>query len=86
MAIDADDVAFILTMRITLNLDDDVVEILRQFSQTRSLTLGKAASELVRKAAASPTPTRIVDGFVVVDIPTGGPKISSERVKELLES
>jgi hypothetical protein len=73
-------------MRTTLNLDDDAVEILRQYSQTRSLALGKAASELVRKGAASPTPTRLVDGFVVFDIPPGGPKISSERVKELLES
>jgi len=70
-------------MRTTLNLDDDALEILRQYSQTRSLALGKAASELVRRGAASPTPTRLVDGFVVFDVPPGGPKISSERVKEL---
>jgi hypothetical protein len=66
-------------MRTTLNLDDDALKILREYSETRSL----AASELVRKAAASPTPTRVVNGFVVFDIPPGGPKISSERVKEL---
>ena len=80
-----DDIAFILTMRITLNLDDNAIEVLRQYSQTHSLTLGKAASELVRKGAACATPTRIVNGFVVFDIPPGGRKISSERVKELLE-
>ncbi|MFZ1166784.1 MAG: hypothetical protein WBX04_04435 [Candidatus Sulfotelmatobacter sp.] len=70
-------------MRTTLNLDDDAVKILREYSETRSLGLGKAASELVRKGAASPTPTRMVNGFVVFDVPPGGPKISSERVKEL---
>ena len=68
-----------------MSLDDDALEILKQYSQTRVLSLGKAASELVRKGAASLTPTRIVNGFVVFDIPTGGPKISSERVKKLLE-
>jgi hypothetical protein len=70
-------------MRTTLNLDDDALEILREYSQTRSLALGKAASELVRKGATSLTPTRLVDGFVVFDIPAGGPKVSTERVKEL---
>jgi hypothetical protein len=73
-------------MRTTLNLDDDAVEILREYSQTRSLALGKAASELVRKGAKATTPTRVVNGFVIFDIPPGGPKITSERVKELLES
>jgi hypothetical protein len=73
-------------MRTTLNLDDDALEILRSYSETRSLPLGKAASELVRKGVKAVVPTRLVDGFVVFDIPPGGPKISSERVKELLES
>ena len=70
-------------MRTTLNLDDDALKLLREYSQTRSLALGKAASELVRRGANAPVPTRVVDGFVVFDLPAGGPKISSERVKEL---
>jgi hypothetical protein len=72
-------------MRTTLNLDDDALKILREYSEARSLALGKAASELVRKGARAATPTRLVDGFVVFDIPRGGPKISSERVKQLLD-
>ncbi len=70
-------------MRTTLNLDDDALQLIRQYSETRSLALGKAASELVRRGVDAPVPTRLVDGFVVFDIPPGGPKISSERVKEL---
>jgi len=73
-------------MRTTLNLDDDVLEIARQYSEMRSMALGKAVSELVRRGAHTPTPTRLVNGFVVFDIPPGGPKITSERVRELLES
>lgn len=73
-------------MRTTLNLEDDALKIIRDYSETRSLALGQAASELVRRGASAPVRTRVVDGFVVFDIPPGGPKISTERVKELLES
>lgn len=70
-------------MRTTLNLDDDVLEIVRQYSESRSLALGKAASELVRKGFLSPTPTRMVNGVVVFDVQPDSPRITSERVKEL---
>jgi hypothetical protein len=70
-------------MRTTLNLDDDAFQLLRKYSQARSLALGKAASELVRRGANTPVPTRMVNGFVVFDVPPGGAKISSRRVKEL---
>jgi len=70
-------------MRTTLNLDDDVFELLHQYAASRSVALGKAASELVRKGAASRTPTRIVNGVVVFEVPADGPKITPERVREL---
>jgi hypothetical protein len=70
-------------MRTTLNLDDDVLEMVRQYSEARSVALGKAASELVRKGFFSPTPTRIVNGIVVFDVPPDSPRITTERVKEL---
>lgn len=72
-------------MRTTLNLDDDALDILRNYSEQRSMPMGKAASELLRRGANAPVPTRLVDGFVIFDIPPGGPKITTERVKELLE-
>lgn len=72
-------------MRTTLNLDDDALEILREYSQTRSLALGKAASELVRKGASAPLQMETVDGFCRVVLPKGGRKVSSEEVRRLLE-
>jgi len=70
-------------MRTTLNLDDDVLEMVRQYSEARSVALGKAASELVRKGFTTPTPTRIVNGIVVFDISPDSPRITSEKVKQL---
>ena len=72
-------------MRTTLNLDDDALKILREYSETRSLALGKAASELVRRGANAPVQMQMVNGFCTVVLPTGGKKITSEHVKRLLE-
>ena len=70
-------------MRTTLNLDDDAIELVRQYSESRSIALGKAASELVRKGSTAETPTRLVHGFVVFDVPPDSPPITTERVREL---
>jgi hypothetical protein len=70
-------------MRTTLNLDDDVMEMVRRYSEARSVALGKAASELIIKGFSTPTPTRIVNGIVVFDVSPDSPRITSERVKEL---
>ena len=72
-------------MRTTLNLDDDVLEILKEYAENRSVALGKAASELVRRGLAAPVQTRMVNGFVTVVLPADSPKITSEHVKRLLE-
>jgi hypothetical protein len=72
-------------MRTTLNLDDDALKILREYSETRSLALGKAASELVRRGASAPIQMQMVNGFCTVVLPKGGKKITSEHVKRLLE-
>ncbi|MGD0270195.1 MAG: hypothetical protein ABSB14_14105 [Candidatus Sulfotelmatobacter sp.] len=72
-------------MRTTLNLDDDALKLLREYSQTRSLALGKAASELVRRGANAPVQMQMVNGFWSVVLPKGGKKVSTERVKQLLE-
>jgi len=72
-------------MRTTLNIDDDILEILRSYADTRSVGLGKAASELVRRGLNAPVETRMVNGFCTVVLPKPSPKITSEHVKRLLE-
>jgi hypothetical protein len=72
-------------MRTTLNLDDDVLELLKDYAENRSVALGKAASELVRRGLEAPVQTRMVNGFHAVVLPGNSPKIASEKVKQLLE-
>jgi len=72
-------------MRTTLNLDDDVLELLKGYAESRSVALGRAASDLVRRGLAAPVQTRLVNGFYAVVLPANSPKITSERVKQLLE-
>jgi hypothetical protein len=70
-------------MRTTLNLDDDVIDALKDYADRRAVPLGKAVSELVKKAIYTPTPTKKVHGFVVFDVPPDEPRITPERVNEL---
>jgi len=72
-------------MRTTLNLDDDAFEIVKTYAAGRSLALGKAVSELVRRGNAAPLQTRVVNGFHVVVLPPGSTPVTSEQVKRLLE-
>jgi negative regulator of replication initiation len=72
-------------MRTTLNLDDDVLEELKGYAESRALALGKAASDLLRRGLTAPLQTRLVNGFHTVVLPEDTPKVSSERVRQLLE-
>ncbi len=72
-------------MRTTLNLDDDVVGQLKAFAESRSMALGKAASDLMRRGLNAKVETRLVNRIHVVVLPPDSPKISSEKVKRLLE-
>jgi hypothetical protein len=71
-------------MRTTLNLDDDVLQLLKSYASDRSIPLGEAASELVRKGFEAPVQMRLENGFYVVDLSPNGPSVSSDRVNELL--
>ena len=70
-------------MRTTLSLDDDVFPLIRRYAEGRSLGLGKAVSELVKKGLKAPTPTRMENGFLVFDVPPDSPPVTSERIKQL---
>ena len=70
-------------MRITLNLDDDIASIVKQYAEVRSLTLGKAVSELVRKGLTASPPTHTVNGLLVIDLPPDSPRVTTARVREL---
>ena len=72
-----------LCMRTTLSLDDDVFDLLKTYAEARSLAMGKAASELVRRGFAAPPKTRKMNGLVVFDLPEDSETVTSEHVKKL---
>jgi hypothetical protein len=70
-------------MRTTLALDDDVFEQVKKYAEGRGVSMGKAASELIRRGIERPVPTHIVNGLHVFSAPPGGPRVTSEQVREL---
>jgi hypothetical protein len=70
-------------MRITVSLDDDVFQLVRTYAKRRSLAMGKALSELVRRGIGARPKTRQVNSLVVFDLPEDTLLVTSEHVKEL---
>jgi len=72
-------------MRTTLSLEDDAVAVIQAYAKRSRLSLGKAASELVRRGARYQVGIRKVNGLPVFDAPDDFPVITSERVRELYD-
>ena len=70
-------------MRITISIDDDLLPLVRTYAKSRSISAAKAVSELVRRGLHSPWRTRVINGFHVVDLPTGSPAITRDHVRKL---
>jgi hypothetical protein len=70
-------------MRTTLSIDNDAFALVRSYAKSRSLALGKAVSELVRRGLTTPIQTRVVNGFHVAVLPEDAPRVTSEDVKRL---
>jgi len=70
-------------MRTTLSLDDDVFQVVKNYAENRSLAIGKAVSELVRRGLSAPVKTRVVNGLVIFDVPEDSEAVTSKLVKQL---
>jgi hypothetical protein len=70
-------------MRTTLNLDDDVFQLVKTYAEGRSVALGKAVSEILRRGFNAPLTTREVNGIQVVVLPPDSPTVTTEHVKRL---
>lgn len=71
-------------MRTTLALEDDAIEAVNAYARSHRISLGKAASELIRRGANYQLGTRKVDGLPVLDATGEFPPITSEQVRDLL--
>lgn len=73
-------------MRTTFTLDDDAARLAQTYANARSLRLGKAVSELIRRASAPPMALKKKGRLWVIPATPGAPKVSARKVKEVIEA
>jgi len=72
-------------MRTTLSLESDAMQTLQAYARDNDVSLGKAASELIRRGARYQLATKRINGIPVLEATEDFPLITTERVRELLE-
>ena len=72
-------------MRTTFTLDDDAAELAKNYARANSLRLGKAVSDLIRRASAPPSQLKKKGKPGVFDLPPDAPRVTAAHVKALLD-
>lgn len=70
-------------MRTTLDLDDDILELVARQAKLRGVSLGKTVSDLVRKGLNAPTPAQDKGSLGVFQLPKDSTKVTSEDVRRI---
>ena len=65
-----------------MSLPDDVLDDIRDYAESHSVSIGQATAVLVRRGLSRPAPTHMVNGFRVFSATPGASKITLETVKE----
>lgn len=69
-------------MRTTLNIEDEALEVIKKYAEERSVSLGRAASDLVHRGAENLPQFKTKNGWVQFERPAGSPPLTSELVKQ----
>jgi hypothetical protein len=72
-------------MRTTFTLDDDAAALAQNYAKARSLRLGKAVSELIRRASAPPAGLKKKGDIWVFALPPDAPLVTAAQVKTMLD-
>lgn len=71
-------------MRTTLDIDEDVLQAVKELAASRKMTAGQAISELARKALAPARSARVRNGVPVMPRrPNGSTRLTMRFVNEL---
>ena len=74
----------ITSVRTTLDLDPDVLQVAKELASVRGTTAGKVLSELARKGLESPRTARLRNGVpLLARRPAGTPRPTMKLVNEL---
>ena len=66
-----------------MSIDDDILPQVKRHAESRSIGLGRAASELLRREFSKPLRTRQVNDLTVACLPEESPRVTTESVKRL---
>ena len=69
-------------MRTTLNIEDEALAKLKKYAEERRLSLGEAASDLIRRGAEAAPKFKKKNGWVIFDLPPGAPPLTNERLDQ----
>ena len=72
-------------MRTTLALEDDAITAIQRYARTNRLSLGRAASELIRRGVRYQLGTRKLNGIPVLEATDDFPLLTSKKVRQLLD-
>ncbi len=72
-----------ISVRTTLTLDDDILELAARQAKLRGVSLGKTVSDLVRRGLNASTPARDKDGLLVFQLPEDSPKVTTQAVRRI---
>ena len=74
-------------MRTTIDLDEDVLRVVKDLAQEREESLGRVLSDLVRRGLKPAGKIAVQQGVIpVLSRKAGARPVTSRHVKELLET
>jgi hypothetical protein len=65
-------------MRTTLNIEDEALQAIKEYAEERSVSLGRAASDLVHRGAESLPKFKMKNGWALLERPPGLPPLTNE--------
>jgi hypothetical protein len=68
-------------MRITLNVDADLLEAAKRLAASNAQTVSEVICELARRGLESPPPRTRVSGVPVFDVPANGKPLSLGEIR-----
>jgi hypothetical protein len=74
-----------MNMRTTLALEDEATEAVQGYARDHGVSLGKAASELIRRGTKYQLGIKYLNGLPVLDAGEDFPLITTEQVSRLLD-
>jgi hypothetical protein len=72
-------------MRTTLTIDDDVLAAVKHHAGSRAVSLGRAATDLLRRALAADCPTVKLNGLTVLDPGPRSEVVRAAKVRLLID-